>query len=109
MSELEQRKIQFALITIFLEYIDDVLKYSNFSDFIKLKLENTSMKYKDVIRQVKLIENKIEKAESSKNFLLNLAFGNQSYEKIDEHKEEIIKYAFKILQGEYHLKDEKNG
>lgn len=79
----EVRKNKFALITIFLDYIDDILSEEIFHHEARFQVNKAQKAYKKV---------------------MSLAYGNQSFEELDEYKDEIIKKSLEIIKGKFNLR-----
>ena len=106
MVDLEKLKENFALITIFIDAVDEILKYNSIIPETRLRIENTNAHYKRIMKQLDAIQKQIDVASTSKNQILKLAYGDQSFEYLDEYRDEIMQFASKIVKGKFHFRDE---
>lgn len=106
MVDLEKLKEKFALITIFIDAIDEILNYNSIILETKLRIKNTNSHYKRIMKQLDAIQKQIDVASTSKEHILKLAYGNQSFEDLDEYRDEIMQFSHKIIEGKFHFRDE---
>lgn len=85
MNKLQIAKEEFALMTIFFDYIDDFIVNQNLTQETKYRANMARKAFKN---------------------LINFAYGVQNLEEFDEYKEKIINYALNVVSGQFHLLDE---